>query len=276
MRYILCDFNINTNIFINGQSNEYIFTNIVLHDIPYSAKIKNKTANICYFKKALIPILSDFVPESEYQKLSEYCIRHLTKKFQANDAVLVNALYDYFSKYETEYSYVCDIIGIIEDGAFDMFYSDGSSSLKENIGAYGTVKLLEENSSGYYDDLTGKNFNIKSFSGGITDGTNNIGELSGIKTAVDNYGEKKIQIITSDSEYAIKCFREWYYSWEKSNFVASNGKEIKNKELIKNTMNSIRNSKKIYLFRWVKGHKDNVLNEFCDNLAKEALKNMRT
>ena len=183
--------------------------------------------------------------------------------------------FTYFAEYETEYSYICNIIGIINDSDFDSFYSDGSSSLKECLGAFGTVKLLEENTSGYYDDLTEKTFSIESFSGGIRDGTNNIGELSGIKSAVDNCGEKKIQIITSDSEYAIKCFREWYYSWEKAGFKASTGKVIKNKDLITNVMKNIRNSNKIYLFRWVKGHKNNVLNEFCDKLAKEALEKMR-
>jgi ribonuclease HI len=53
------------------------------------------------------------------------------------------------------------------------------------------------------------------------------------------YGSEKfeeflrLRIIVSDSDYSINCVTKWYLSWESKNWKNSQGKDVKNQDLIK-------------------------------------------
>jgi ribonuclease HI len=164
------------------------------------------------------------------------------------------------------------ILAEIDDSIIDITYSDGSFKKDTSEASYGVVKLTEESTDGLLDGFTNKKFIYTSLSGKVQDGTNNIGELSGVKNAIENFGDKKYQVIISDSEYSIKVFREWYYTWKNNNFKTYAKKEIANKELIKEIYDLAKSTNKIILYKWTRGHDSNVFNEICDQLAKDELK----
>ena len=153
----------------------------------------------------------------------------------------------------------------------NIFYSDGSSKADKSAASYACVELLEEDISGDYDYFSGKTFRSNEYSGRIENGTNNIGELNGIKFISEHFGEKSIQLVISDSEYSIKAFREWIHTWEKNNYRTYSKKPIQNGELIRETRENLKNSNKIVLLKWTKGHANDTFNEKCDELAKKEL-----
>jgi ribonuclease HI len=165
-----------------------------------------------------------------------------------------------------------NIISILKGSDIGITYTDGSFKKATNEASYGIVKLLNESNSGTKDEFSDAKYTYKSLSDKVSNGTNNIGELTGIKVSIENFDDKNIQVIISDSEYGIKCFREWYYNWKNNDFKNYEKKPIANKDLILQTYQTMIDSKKNILFRWVKGHNEDIFNEICDELAKDALK----
>lgn len=73
--------------------------------------------------------------------------------------------------------------------------------------------------------------------------TNNYAELKAILEALkmidcterdtfEKTNKNKIVIVT-DSQYSINCITKWANKWKKNNWISSTGKNVKNKELIK-------------------------------------------
>ena len=268
MKYILCNFYVPDNVML-----ENTFTNEVFKDLAYGAKIKNKDTKLCIFNNVAIPLL-ELTEDEDLNTIVSYCKAHTTIASALSNSDLQN----YFSVYAKLKSitshYTFDIITIIDSSDCNIFYSDGSSTTKgEKAASYGVVKLNEESTveEALYDDFSDSVYSYTPFSGKINNGTNNIGELTGIKVAIENMGNKDIQVIVSDSEYSLKCFREWIYNWKKNGYIASNKKKILNCELIQEIQSDIEKSKKIYLFKWTKGHVNTPFNELCDELAKNEL-----
>lgn len=85
--------------------------------------------------------------------------------------------------------------------------------------------------------------------------------------------EIKIKIYT-DSLYCINSLTKWYYAWEKNNWLNSNKKQVKNKEIIQKIIKYIK--KKNIDFVHVRSHthkKDyySINNDIADQLAKKPL-----
>ncbi len=270
MKYILCNFYVPDNVMF-----ENTLTNEVFKDIAYGAKIKNKDTKMCVFNNVAIPLaLSSPLNEDTVNKVINYCMAHTSIHTGLTDEDIKNYASIYFMIPQTTARYTFDVVNVIDSDNCDIFYSDGSSTTKGvKAASYGTVKLNEEaeTADALYDAFSGKTYNYKAFSGKIDDGTNNIGELTGIRKAIENMGSNDIQVIISDSEYSLKCFREWIYNWKKNGYIASNKKRILNCELIQGIQSDIEASKKIYLFKWTKGHVKTPFNELCDELAKNEL-----
>ena len=74
-----------------------------------------------------------------------------------------------------------DVFAVVDDSQFKIFYSDGSFKTSTSEASYGVCSLEEDKKGKLVDDLTGKKFNHKEFSEKIPNGTNNIGELSGLR-----------------------------------------------------------------------------------------------
>lgn len=264
MEYILLNITFKSN-----SLTEDVMDNQILKEFAYGAKFKEPTLE---YDNVLIPIIDyQKTPENSFNldKIKQYI-------FQSNNInysdIICYSIYTVFEKILDKLPSI-NILKIISENDIGIFYTDGSFSKSQTDAAYACCKLLNESQNGLYDDFTCRKFNYDAFSGRISDGTNNIGELTGIKVAIENFSEKPYQLIISDSIYGIKTYREYIYTWKKNGYKAYNKKPIKNKELICETYDELvaEQNKKIVLFKWTKGHANNSFNEKCDELAKKEL-----
>lgn len=234
---------------------EDLLDNNILKEYGFFAKFNGQ--NLIY-DNILIPYIDEV--EDEDFILNKHLINTNDKYKYSIYSVFKDAL---------SYSINFQVLRDIDDTSFDIFYTDGSYSKNNDIASYGCCKLLEESEDGIEDYFTKKKFTYKTFNGQVTPATNNVGELTGIKIAVNNFSDKQYQLVISDSIYSIKCFREWIYNWKQNGYKGSNKKEIKNKDLIISTFEDIKKSGKTIIFKWTKGHAGDNFNEICDQLAKQ-------
>jgi ribonuclease HI len=274
MRFVVCNFFTTDNSIV-----ENYFDQEIVKELAFNSKIKTKLpggkVDLSY-DYVLIPILNaPMILADRFILTQDILLPKIIATEQLRLEVIFSII-ELFAKTDNRsllerIPLEISVMGEIGYDDMDITYSDGSFKKATNEASYGVSKLLLESKTGLYDDFTGKTFNHDDFSGKIPNGTNNIGELTGLKIAVANFGSKDFQLIISDSEYSIKCFREWYYTWKNNNFKNYAKKEIANKELIKEIFEAIEKSKKTVMFKWVKGHNNSPFNELCDELAKNIL-----
>ena len=138
-------------------------------------------------------------------------------------------------------------------------YTDGACSNNPGKGGWAAILIY--------------NGHEKVISGGELDTTNNRMELKSIIEALKILKEKCEVTIYSDSAYAINPFiKNWIYDWIKNNWKTSGKDPVKNKEVWQELyeLTKIHNVK----FIKVKGHSDNEFNNRCDEMAREAIKNL--
>jgi ribonuclease HI len=111
----------------------------------------------------------------------------------------------------------------------------------------------------------------------ITNITNNIAELLAIlevlKLIHNDYNNNNTYIIYSDSMYSINSITVWYGNWERNNWKTSNGKSVKNMEIIQKIYLYMRSNIK---FSHVRGHQNNDLtihksHNIIDNMARSSI-----
>ncbi len=138
-------------------------------------------------------------------------------------------------------------------------YTDGACSGNPGIGGWGAV-LLYQNIS-------------KEISGAQTDTTNNRMELTAAIEALSLLKEPCEIELYSDSAYLVNAFNEgWIYGWKKKNWK-KNDVDIPNKDLWLKLYEFFQ-IHKIHFIK-VKGHADNALNNRCDKLATNAIKELK-
>ena len=259
MKFLLC--NIETCSIITDQQ----LYESVLKTMAYNARLKSN--NLFQYLMVAIPYEIKYFNSEEEKNIHafEKCIKSKTYDIYAS-----YSLYQIFKKLE---NINITIISIIDSDNMNICYTDGSNLKAEKIASYGVVKLLGKSvlPEAKLDSFTNSMQLYEEYSGTVQDGTNNVGELTGIKIAVEKCGLFQVQVIISDSEYSIKAFREWIFKWAKNNYKTYAKKDIANKELIKDIKTKIDNSGKIFLFKWTKGHAGDFYNERCDELAKTIL-----
>lgn len=252
----------------------------VLKDIAYGAKycVKKKRVDYTY---VAIPLIKVDITNDDYTLSLPFIDKALLAGGESpaniNDDIKYT-LYNIFKDDEIKLENLTLSISVISSISYNdinIIYTDGSFKKSTSQASYACCKLLEsfdtENDNSVFDYYTGKFFNFKQFSGVIESGTNNIGELTGLKVASENFGEKLYQVIISDSEYSVKCMREWYHNWKANGFKTYSKKPVANSELIKETYDLLMNKEKIVLFKWTKAHVNNSFNDICDELAKKEL-----
>ena len=85
--------------------------------------------------------------------------------------------------------------------------------------------------------------------------------------------ERCFVTVYSDSAYTVNAFNAgWIYSWLKNDWKKSDGKNVLNSEL----WQELYTLTKMHEVRFVKvkGHADNLYNNRCDALARQAIKNL--
>ncbi|KAK4513471.1 uncharacterized protein ATC70_005472 [Mucor velutinosus] len=78
--------------------------------------------------------------------------------------------------------------------------------------------------------------------------------------------DKPLEIRT-DSQYVINAVTVWYKSWVKRNWIATNGKEVQNRDLFEPIVNLMKSRKTDVKFTYVPGHSGFEGNEKADQLA---------
>lgn len=140
-----------------------------------------------------------------------------------------------------------------------IIYTDGACSGNPGPGGWGAILMYKDTK--------------KEISGGKKDTTNNIMELT---AALEGLKMLKFPCevdLYSDSAYLVNGFTQgWIYNWQKNNWQTSNKESVKNKEI----WQEIYNLTKIHKVKFikVKGHSDDEFNNRCDELARNAIKNL--
>ena len=274
MDYLLINASFETNSMI-----ESLLDDNILKEYAFSAKYKKPLS----YDNILVPCIA--VDESDEDFI--FSQLELEKHINMTSPVAIdrNLLYSIYKVFRNALgkskSMLISITGFISDSDLSVLYTDGSFNKASGSASYACCKLLNEYTNPTIptgvnvslDDFTGKMFTYDSFSGKLEEGTNNTGELTAIKTAIENFSDKPYQLIISDSIYGIKSYREYIHVWKNNGYKTYNNKAIKNKELITGTYDELMEAQKskIILFKWTKGHVGTSFNEICDRLAKEKL-----
>ena len=140
-----------------------------------------------------------------------------------------------------------------------IIYTDGACSGNPGPGGWGAI-LMYKNAK-------------KEISGGNKSTTNNIMEITAVIEALKCLKvESEVQVY-SDRAYTVNAFNQkWIYGWMKNGWKTSNGDNVKNKELWQE-LYSLTQKHKVEFIK-VKGHADNEYNNRCDELARNAIKNL--
>jgi ribonuclease HI len=76
--------------------------------------------------------------------------------------------------------------------------------------------------------------------------------------------------IVSDSTYVVNCFRDrWWEGWIARGWVNKAKKPVANRDLWEPLIDEVRRRGNV-VFKWVKGHSDDPMNDLVDRLAVEA------
>ena len=130
-------------------------------------------------------------------------------------------------------------------------YTDGAAKGNPGKGGYGVVLL------------SGKH--RKEISQGFKLTTNNRMELLAVIIGLESLKKhNETVVVYSDSKYVVDAVeKKWVFNWEKTNF-----NKKKNPDLWIRFLKIYREHSVV--FKWVKGHSNNVENNRCDLLAVEA------
>ena len=138
-----------------------------------------------------------------------------------------------------------------------IIYTDGACS--GNPGAGGWAAIIFNKSSGQKSKKIG----------GELETTNNRMELIAIIEALESIPKDSSLKIFTDSKYVINGIELWIKQWKKNNWIGSNKKKIKNKDLW--TKLDALSSQFHITWNWIKGHSGNKYNEEVDKLAREQI-----
>lgn len=139
-----------------------------------------------------------------------------------------------------------------------IIYTDGACSGNPGPGGWGAILMYQGNQ--------------KEISGGKSNTTNNVMELTAVIEALKMLKYPCEVELYSDSAYVVNAFiQKWIDNWMKNNWRTSNKEPVKNQELWKELYDLTKIHK--VKFIKVKGHSDNEFNNRCDELARNEIKN---
>lgn len=137
-----------------------------------------------------------------------------------------------------------------------IIYTDGACSGNPGPGGWGAILMYGDHK--------------KEISGGSKDTTNNIMEMTAVVEALKLLKFPCKVKLYSDSAYVINAFNnKWVDNWMKNGWRTANKEPVKNKELWV-ALYEFTKTHEIEFIK-VKGHADNVYNNRCDELARNAI-----
>lgn len=140
-----------------------------------------------------------------------------------------------------------------------IIYTDGACSGNPGPGGWGAILMYKGAK--------------KEISGGKKDTTNNVMEITAVIEGLKQLKKQSEVQVYSDSSYVVNTFKQgWIYNWMKKGWRTASGEPVKNKELWQELYNLTQIHKVEFIK--VKGHSDNEFNNRCDEMAREAIKNL--
>jgi ribonuclease HI len=109
----------------------------------------------------------------------------------------------------------------------------------------------------------------KKLSGREAQTTNNRMELTAVIKALSSLKKTCKVAVTTDSQYVKKGITEWIKQWKKKNWLTTDKKPVKNKDLWE-ALDELVQLHEIQ-WHWVKGHNNHIENTIADKLATEAI-----
>lgn len=135
-------------------------------------------------------------------------------------------------------------------------YTDGACSGNPGVGGYGVVMLYK----GQRREL----------SQGYKTTTNNRMELLAVIKGLEELKIPCQVTLYSDSKYVVDSITKgWVKKWKANNWIKSDKKKALNVDLWERLLQLLDKHKVVFV--WVKGHADNVENERCDFLGRQAI-----
>jgi ribonuclease HI len=135
-------------------------------------------------------------------------------------------------------------------------YTDGACSGNPGPGGWGAILIYGENK--------------KELSGGSSATTNQRMELQAAIEALQALKCACQVKLYSDSAYLINAFRQnWLKNWLNNGWLNSQRKPVENQDLWRQLVDLSQ----FHQIEWIKvaGHKDNLFNNRCDELARAAV-----
>ena len=140
-------------------------------------------------------------------------------------------------------------------------YTDGACSGNPGIGGWGAVLIYKGRQ--------------KQLSAAENSTTNNRMELTAIIEGLKALKEPCSVSVYSDSAYAVNAFNNgWITGWAQSGWIKADNKPVLNADLWQK-LYELSSTHKLKMIK-VKGHADNELNNLCDKLATDAIKNFKS
>lgn len=145
-------------------------------------------------------------------------------------------------------------------------YTDGSCSGNPGCGGWAAIFVFDDDE-------------CKILKGHSTETTNNRMELTAVVRALEKITSRKNTFnprrtrfeINSDSAYVVNAIcKGWLQNWDDCGWKSSKGEWVKNRDLWRQThalLTKARDMKIRIVFKKVKGHSGNPLNDLADKIA---------
>ena len=139
-------------------------------------------------------------------------------------------------------------------------YTDGSSLGNPGPGGWGAILIWSDTR--------------KELSRGYIETTNNRMEIRGVLHALEHLKRPCTVHVHTDSRYVCDAIsKKWISSWIKNGWLTSAKKPVKNRDLWEQLLPLLQKHRVV--FHWVKAHDGQAENERCDELAKNAARELK-
>lgn len=141
-----------------------------------------------------------------------------------------------------------------------ILYTDGACSGNPGLGGYAGILM--------YGEVK------REYNGADKQTTNNRMEVQAVIEGLKRLKYPCLVDVYSDSAYTVNAFTNgWIYGWAKKNWKKADGKPVLNVDLWEELYQLTRIHE--VTFYKVKGHADNEYNNRCDELARQAISELR-
>lgn len=141
-----------------------------------------------------------------------------------------------------------------------ILYTDGACSGNPGLGGYAGILMYGEAK--------------REYNGADKQTTNNRMEVQAVIEGLKRLKYPCMVDVYSDSAYTVNAFTNgWIYGWAKKNWKKADGKPVLNVDLWEELYQLTRMHE--VTFYKVKGHADNEYNNRCDELARQAISELR-